>query len=685
MIQSQDNTVTFIVSDKGEYLFPYKFFKPEDLTVFLGQKELVRGIDWSVEDRADFSDGAKIFLKSGTVNTQNPIGQKLVIQRLLPVTQDTSLPTNGKINSATLEAQLDKIIMICQQYKEELSRCVKMAATDGQKPEEIIAFLLGAKDMALTAAEAAADANASASSAALTVSTIWSEITGNDASAQEALEALKQAFEAAGSIEAAAAAGRASVNEASMAALEYAQGQIEESKEASLSVLTATTQSRKQELLALISETVGAEGAVAAAVNAAREAAEKAEISADSIEVETQEALASINAAVGVADTKRQEAQAAAKEAEEQAKQAGDSAAESYGYIAQTLANKNASAQSAQSAAQSAASAELSANAAAAAAGEAATTAAQKSITAHNVNSLAHKDVFAKYVPLAGGTVTGTLNVKNDQSIKQTFDNGILRICAGTSDGSPGAVFFGKGHGSMPGQFYVRSYTADGRTSADLIGNATAGTLTWTGLNIVRSVNGVFADAAGALAIKCISNPTSLPSNANLNSYNYSAMGFYHAASDAIAKTIANRPCDNAFALEVFCGHSSITYQRATRYSNNDMWVRRVYNGTWSAWKKIFTFDGDTPSWDGKDITLGYPNYSAGVSGGKSKTYTVPQDGWVLMSFEPSGSSYVSFYINGALVGVCTHDHRSSVFVPVKKGDVATAGRDVTFIFYPNR
>ena len=476
MLESKNNKVVFKVGGEKQYAFPVRILQPQDVHCKLSENkkeiELQYGKDFEVLPQSNYDNGCMV-----KFNRTLPYGETLVIYRENELTQELALPNHGKLPSEGLETALDKITMICQQFKEELARCVKVAATEGQKPEDVIAMLLGAKDMALTAAETSTNAAASASAANLSMQTIWAEITGNDASAQEALEALKQAFEAAGSVEAAAAAGRESVNAASLAAVQYAQGQIEESKDASLAVLSATTKDRKAELLALISETIGAEGAVAAAVKAAEAAAINAKESAYSIDAATQEALASVNAAVGVADEKRQEAQAAATEAKEQAEQAGDAAANAYTYIADTLANRNASAQSAQSAAQSAASAQIAADAAAGAAGEAATTAAAQSITAHNNNVAAHSDLFnskapkihghtvsdvtglqgalddkaptselAKYFRKSGGEVTGSISLGG--SIARPDDTGLLSLYGGTGS-STGAYL------NLFGQSYV--------------------------------------------------------------------------------------------------------------------------------------------------------------------------------------------------------------------------------------
>lgn len=440
-----------------------------------------------------FSYEVRLLEEGGEVVFSAPVpeGTRITILRDVPVSQETDFQNNTAFYPEVIETALDKIVMICQQYKEELARCVKIAATSGQKPEDIIAMILGAKDIALTAAEGAANANASASAAALTVQTIWAEITGNDASAQEALEALKQAFEAAGSVEAAAAAGRESVNAASLAAVEYANQQINESKDASVEVISATTQNRKAELLALISETLGAEGAVSAAVKTAEDAAASAKESAESIDAATQEALASVNAAVGVADQKRLEAQAAAAEAKTQAEQTGEAAAEAYGYIAQTLANKDASAKSAQDAAQSAASAQIAADAAAGAAGEAAETAAQRSITAHNNSTASHPDKLS----LSGGTVIGVIRLKNDGRIVADLrdlyivhasgdTNNRSVICAGDAYETGASVYMhGKDHPANPGIFNIN---ANNGTEISTLTGKPDGTLTWRGKNITK-------------------------------------------------------------------------------------------------------------------------------------------------------------------------------------------------------
>lgn len=405
MVEQTENKMIYVVGSNPVFAFNIRFFAPSEIRCYLGETELVNGVDFTVEAKNDYSTGANVTLNTGTENVPVlPLGKRLAIMRVLPFVQQLNLPEYGKLPSEPVEYQFDKIIMICQQLREEVERCVKVAVASGESPESVIRMILGAKDMALDSASTAASAAAACSSAQLTIATIWAEITGDSASAEAAIDALKEAWEAAGSVKAAAEAGKASVNEASLAAVEYAKGQIGEAQNASVNVLSATTKSRKEELLALIAETVGAEGTVAAAVQAAQEAAEAAAEETGKIKSVSEAAQASISAAVTVADQKKQAAEAAANEAAAQAGAAGDSAAEAYSYITQTLANKNA-AEAAKAAAESA-------KADAQAAAGSASDVANASVTAHNASVDAHPGTFVKCN--GGGTVTGDLTLTGD-------------------------------------------------------------------------------------------------------------------------------------------------------------------------------------------------------------------------------------------------------------------------------
>lgn len=373
------------ICDGAQDTFPFNFpvLDPSHVAVYT----------YTGNTESRISEGFTVSLTENggnvTFETAPAKDTRIAILRDTPFDQQVDLQNNTAFYPELLESMSDKLTMLVQQLREELSRCVKLAVASGESPESVVAMILGAKDMALDSASTAASAAAACSSAQLTIATIWSEITGDSASAEEAIDALKEAWEAAGSVKAAAEAGKASVNEASLAAVEYAKGQITEAQDASLGVLSATTKSRKEELLALIAETVGAEGSVAAAVQAAKDAAAAAGEETGKIQDLSESVQASISAAVTVADQKRQEAQTAANEAAAQAEAAGDSAAEAYSYIAQTLANKNA-AQAAQAAAEAA-------KADAVAAAGSASDVADASITAHNASTGAHPAAFSSH------------------------------------------------------------------------------------------------------------------------------------------------------------------------------------------------------------------------------------------------------------------------------------------------
>ena len=111
------------------------------------------------------------------------------------------------------------------------------------------------------------------------------------------------------------------------------------------------------------------------------------------------------------------------------------------------------------------------------------------------------KAVADKLLPLAGGTMTGGIKhqvdspvIKNINSAKQTI------IAGGTTQEDGGTLFlFGKDNNDSPGIFVLRAN--NGTLVSSLFGYAD-GKLQWGGKNIVRSVNGTAADAAGNVVIK---------------------------------------------------------------------------------------------------------------------------------------------------------------------------------------
>lgn len=110
----------------------------------------------------------------------------------------------------------------------------------------------------------------------------------------------------------------------------------------------------------------------------------------------------------------------------------------------------------------------------------------------------------AKYLPLAGGVMTGALEfdrayghiIKSDNKGRMVIRGGAVAPDAGAS-----VHLFGADHPDSPGRLLLQSVTPDGGLlSLDLAnGKALIGDK-----NVVRSVNGVSADAAGNVALNAV-------------------------------------------------------------------------------------------------------------------------------------------------------------------------------------
>lgn len=115
-----------------------------------------------------------------------------------------------------------------------------------------------------------------------------------------------------------------------------------------------------------------------------------------------------------------------------------------------------------------------------------------------------------EYLPLTGGNMTGAITLNNGESLKMSSDAQLLRIMGGADTFTGGGFLaMGKDNSQFPGYFYCRASTSE-TENRDLIGKPD-GTLTWGGLNIVRCVNGVYAEQDGNVIIS-ISNIPGLQS-----------------------------------------------------------------------------------------------------------------------------------------------------------------------------
>ena len=288
------------------------------------------------------------------------------------------------------------------------------------------------------------------------------------------------------------------------------------------------------------------------------------------------------------------------------------------------------------------------------------------------------------YLPLAGGTMTGTITMAGG-SIKTSNSSGVLYLLGGTS-GETGSYIeiAGKDYKGTDSGGYVY-LCAKNSTKASSLKLSPDGTLLLNSRNIVQSIDGVGANAAGNVAINALPKSGGTVSG----KLTFSVADAIYRNVDNATITIGGGSAWNTGACFYLFGKS---------YNNGSdapgMFKITANNGTNSA--NLIGTPAGALNWVGKDITLGYPNYAAGTKVTAS-TYTAAADGWVTVR-KQLNSTYVRVKVNGYFLmhgGGSDYDI-SSFFFPVKKGDVITTtlenlsetetGATETHItFYPNR
>ena len=108
---------------------------------------------------------------------------------------------------------------------------------------------------------------------------------------------------------------------------------------------------------------------------------------------------------------------------------------------------------------------------------------------------------LGNYLPITGGTITGTLAVNDwftvQTGIRRNDARNELLLCSGSTwNDSPSLSLYGSSHHDYPGDFILRV----GKDSKQLIGKSN-GQLTWNGKHIVRSINNIGADTNGNISL----------------------------------------------------------------------------------------------------------------------------------------------------------------------------------------
>lgn len=152
MIETTNNKLSYTVGMTAVFPFPIRFFEPEDIHCYLlgsndVSTELMLGTDFSIETKENYEHGANITLLMDPL----PDGQTFTIVREMAITQGVSLPNTGKLPTLSLEKQLDRQIMICQQLKEAQTRTVKLPITSTEDPANYLDLAIDARAGAETA------------------------------------------------------------------------------------------------------------------------------------------------------------------------------------------------------------------------------------------------------------------------------------------------------------------------------------------------------------------------------------------------------------------------------------------------------------------------------------------------------------------------------------------------------
>jgi hypothetical protein len=136
-VPSQDSQIIHACDGVSTvFAVPFYFLRNQDLVVTLSgepvaEQTLALGTDYSVSGTGNEAGG------SITTTAVYPLGQTLAIERVVPVTQETSYQPNDPFPAKSHERALDKLTMICQQFlrlfgsgNPLLSRVLMLGRTD---------------------------------------------------------------------------------------------------------------------------------------------------------------------------------------------------------------------------------------------------------------------------------------------------------------------------------------------------------------------------------------------------------------------------------------------------------------------------------------------------------------------------------------------------------------------------
>lgn len=165
-VPSATSSVIFTGNDDTAFAFTFPIFDTSDIEVKTEviatgvQDTLTETTDYTVDEPtpgSGFGSGGTVNLTEGSFPDGLADTYKIIIKRVIPITQEIDPVENDPNRAEVFEEALDRQVMIAQQLQEQVSRSVKVSETQSS-PDELLESIETAvedAETAQTAAEAA--------------------------------------------------------------------------------------------------------------------------------------------------------------------------------------------------------------------------------------------------------------------------------------------------------------------------------------------------------------------------------------------------------------------------------------------------------------------------------------------------------------------------------------------------
>ena len=300
------------------------------------------------------------------------------------------------------------------------------------------------------------------------------------------------------------------------------------------------------------------------------------------------------------------------------------------------------------------------------------------------------------YLPLSGGTMTGSLTVNNTLTVSGGVSiNNTLTVSGNLTVGGKNAVrsVNGKTADTSGNASIAITDIPDLQSTLDsklaLAGGNMTGTIYNTNTLALASKTedsyisfcGASTFNNGGTVVVYGKNHATNPGYVILGAKDGSKAQYFHLRPDGVATWCGQNICRSVNGVNADASGNVVI--AISNISGLSAELTNIYNTNVTQNDKLA---GKT----------GYPNYSAGTSTTAS-TYTANADGWVVVSKQQSGS-YLRVKVNGGVVidGGGSDSDRTSGMFPVKAGDTVTifstaqdgkteTATSATIYFYLNR